>query len=653
MILKKVRVKDYKCIKDSEEFNLNDVTCLVGKNESGKTALLEALHKLNPETEELGKFSDLDYPRFKWKPSMKEVDLPKNAISTEWELEESDIELINEKLGVEVLNSHTVKIKKGYDNVGRWTIDFNEKKLARHIIKESNLSAPELNQIKDEETVEDIINSLKGINEKSGKQQQLLEELNNTYSRGKTSLAIIDLLNKQLPKFLYFSDYYKLPGEIALNGFKKRKNNGQLKIGDRVFSALLSLVGTSAEELDGIKTFRRLHASLEAVSNRLTSEIFEYWSQNKHLEVKFSFDQALPNDPPPLNEGFIFRTSIRNQRHKSTVNFNERSSGFVWFFSFLVWFSQVRENYGDNLIILLDEPALNLHARAQNDLIRYINEELKPSFQVLYTTHSPFMVDPDNLLGTRTVEDVIVQVNENGRQKEKLLGTKVSEDILTVEPDTLSPLQGALGYDITQSLFVGKYTLLVEGPSDLMYINWINEELRRRGKETLDERWTICPVGGVDKVSSFAALFSGNKLNISVLLDYHKGVKGKIRNLKESKILKSGRVFTPEMYLELEEGDIEDLLGPENYTVLVNKCYNLDDENKFDEFNSEERIVKQVEDHMRTVTQEGVSTFNHFTPSSYLLENSSELIDSLPKLDEALARFETLFIDLNQVFFES
>src|SRR5882762_10710459 len=89
--------------------------------------------------------------------------------------------------------------------------------------------------------------------------------------------------------------------------------------------------------------------------------------------------------------------------------------------------------------VKLDEPGLSLHARAQADLLRYINEQLRPHYQVLYTTHSPFMIDADDLLSARTVEDVVVKDKATG--EERLYGTKVSRDVLSTDPDTVSPLQ--------------------------------------------------------------------------------------------------------------------------------------------------------------------------------------------------------------------
>lgn len=392
-----------------------------------------------------------------------------------------------------------------------------------------------------------------------------------------------------------------------------------------------------------MRRFEELVAELEAVSNRLTQEIFEYWSLNKHLEVQFKFDQARPQDPAPFNAGFTFRTRIKNRRHGVTVSFDERSAGFVWFFSFLVWFSQLKRNYGENLFILLDDPALTLHARAQEDLLRYINEKLKPIYQVIYTTHSPFMIDPGNILGVRTIEDVVID--------EEIQGTKVGDEVLSTDADTLFPLQAALGYDITQTLFVGEHTLLAEGPSDFLYLKWFSEELQRQGREHLDPRWVIAPSGGISKVGSFVTLFGANKLHVAVFSDYHTGVKQKVRDLRSSDLLKQGHVFTADMYVNQEKADIEDLLGRSFYVALLNECYSLSQDNKLPSKKPENtpmRVVKEVEDYFRTLPPE-VPEFDHTKPALFLMENTATLRDKLPYLRRALDRFEKLFMDLNKL----
>ena len=138
------------------------------------------------------------------------------------------------------------------------------------------------------------------------------------------------------------------------------------------------------------------------------------------------------------------------------------------------------------MLLLLDEPGLSLHGRAQQDLLRYFREQLAPYYQVIYTTHSPFMIDPEALLSVRIVEDVVTSSGE-------VLGTKVREDVFATESETVFPLQAALGYDITQTLFVGKNVLLVEGPSDFLYLKWFSSELQHQNREGLDRRWVITP----------------------------------------------------------------------------------------------------------------------------------------------------------------
>lgn len=127
---------------------------------------------------------------------------------------------------------------------------------------------------------------------------------------------------------------------------------------------------------------------------------------------------------------------LNDLRHQATTNLDRRSAGFRWFFSFIAGFSEF-ERDDANVIVLLDEPGLNLHAKAQGDFVRFIDERLAAGNQVLYTTNSPFMVEPTKLHRVRLVEDRSSRQNPD-------LGASISRDVLSVHGDTIFPLQGAL-----------------------------------------------------------------------------------------------------------------------------------------------------------------------------------------------------------------
>jgi hypothetical protein len=239
----------------------------------------------------------------------------------------------------------------------------------------------------------------------------------------------------------------------------------------------------------------------------------------------------------------------------------------------------------------------------------------------------------------RTVED---RVSASG----EILGTKVGDKVLSTDSDTLFPLRAALGYDITQSLFVGENTLLVEGPSDLLYIQWASNSLKALGREGLDSRWTITPTGGIDKVASFVTLFGGSNLHVAVLTDFHAGDKAKVRSLRESELLRSGHVFSVEMYTGEPEGDIEDLLGGPLYVALVNKTYGLSGATELPSPPAEEKpVLKYTQERFQTMPPD-VANFDHFAPSAYLIEHVDEF-EKAYGVTEALDRFEAFFKEVN------
>jgi predicted ATP-dependent endonuclease of OLD family len=648
MKLISARVTNFRCVEDSGEFGLDQVTCLVGKNESGKTSLLKALHGVNPWNSAERTFDkERDYPRrYLLDYEKRHEGADAEIVVVKWKLDVEDKTALKEVFGNTANHIDEFTTTTSYGNGGNsWLVSVDEAKVVDHLLNTASLHAEELTELQGIQSIKELKAAVAAP--QSERHTALLNRLNLHFKRDEADLAVIDLLNPRLPKFLYFSQYQKMDGQVSLEAIAQKKANNTLTDDDKVFIALCDLVGVPVEKIATLNQFEQIIARFEAASSRITREIFEFWSQNKHLKVQLRIDAGKPGDLAPFNSGNIVRTRIFNEHHEVTVSFDDRSTGFVWFFSFLVLFSQVKTTHSKNLIILLDEPALSLHAKAQSDLLRYIEERLAPHHQVIYTTHSPFMVPAHNLTSVRTVEDVVV---EKPGGSVEVRGTKVGDKVLSTDRDTLFPLQSALGYEITQTLFLGKHTLLVEGPSDLLYLRVFSDELKKRGRTPLDPRWVICPMGGAGKVSAFMSLFGANDLNVAVLLDYAHGEKKQVENVRKSHLLKSGHVFTAEHYANQPEADTEDLLGSSLYIDLVNKSYDLKSALRLPspEAGSISRIVPFVADHFRTMPPD-VAEFDHYAPSLYLFENRASFFKAVPAEHVSFDRFEKLIKDLNSL----
>ena len=315
--------------------------------------------------------------------------------------------------------------------------------------------------------------------------------------------------------------------------------------------------------------------------------------------------------------------------------FDERSRGFVWFFSFLAYFSELEEGQTSNLILLLDEPGLSLHARAQQDLLRLIDERLAPRYQVIYTTHSPFMVSPGQFHRVRTVID-----QEKG-------GTKVSAEIFKADDDTVSPLLTAMGIEMTQTLFIGEHTLLLEGPSDLIYLDVLSDLAETRQLTGLDPRWVKTPIGGSGKLSTFVTLLGANKLNVAVLIDSSTKDTGAVRRLRDNgQLARNGLVEISE-FTGSGDADIEDLFERGFYLGLVNRAYASELSQPLTEADltpGDPRIVRAVEAYFR---QHGIAggKFNHYRPSAVLLREQAALAPAISAA--TISRADRLFTRLN------
>jgi hypothetical protein len=202
-------------------------------------------------------------------------------------------------------------------------------------------------------------------------------------------------------------------------------------------------------------------------------------------------------------------------------------------------------------------------------------------------------------------------------------------------------------------LFIGKHTLLVEGVSDIVYLQSLSHALKSKKRTYLDELWTICPSGGLGNVRGFVSLLGGNKIDVAVLADQTKQDMKKIEELCRSQILKSGRVWTISDFTGKLESDIEDLFEPELFVSMVNSAFSLTAKRALTVASldsadtSTTRLVKKAEAVFR-VLPETFPTYDHFTPAAWLLSNLHVLNSDSPAVMSTLDRAEALFTEINK-----
>ncbi len=652
MKLKTVEITNFRSAEESELFEVGQVTCLVGKNEAGKSAVLLALAALNPHPATPATLDkERDYPRrFLAQFDQRHKTDRARAVTTTWSLDDEEIADIAYAIGEGTLTSNEVTIFRDYGYSVDTEISLSFNHALEFLYSKFKLDASERSVLFGVDTTSKLIEKLKNIASPTEKHKALQVHLS---EHGIVTAQAKKIVLSMLPKFMYFSSYDRMDGAIQIeNASALIANNtigDDLNRGIRLFTEFLDYSNVSMEEIVKVATYETFDARLQAASNNITDQILEYWTQNPDLSVVVRIEAARPGDPPPLNTGTIARARIHNDLHRVDTPFSERSAGFVWFFSFLVKFAQVKDE-SHPVVLLLDEPGLTLHGKAQADLLRFFREKLSPHHQIIYSTHSPFMVPADDLASIRIVED---QVDTSGVRR-KPLGTKVRQDILTRDPDTLFPLQGALGYDISQSLFVGKNTLLVEGPGDIIYLHALSDALRRRKRTPLDPRWTLCPAGGIDKIRPFVSLFAGNTLNVAVLSDQAVGDKRKIEDLKRSQVLKSGHFYSVADFLSRGEADIEDIFDPELYASILNGCYDLSGALTLSAITLHAaapetvRLVKQAEAAF-AVMPPTVDIFDHYAPAFWLLKNPATLDEDSKAINETLDRAEEIMRAYNSL----
>lgn len=653
------RITNFRSINDSGPVTVDKLTSLVGRNESGKSNLLLGLRTLNPPGGRTDLNSIKDFPRHR---RLSECTDDTEVVSTDWELspaEQAELVLLFPRAtGVTQVN-----IGRRYKAPTLWVgftglkpIAFSASDVVERIRTIQPVIKAEAEKLEGAPQQEAKAAIAKCAADLSSSQSAItwaqvsapsLANLRRVFVGASITLPekedgllaqLEDLaatiiadppaeekarawVASRLPIFVYVDEYPELTGHQNITEFIARKNANQLTETDHNFEKMCKVAGLDPQKLNELHAAGD-HETRNQLANRagavVTGELRRLW-KDRQLKVRFSPDaqhlDTFVADP--------------NSLYDVEVNLDERSRGLKWFFSFYITFSaDTQGGSADNAVLLLDEPGLYLHALSQGDLLRHFAQEFKN--QIIYTTHSPFMVPTDKLDAIRTVN-----VDQD-------TGTTVT-NTPTGDSRTLFPLQMALGYSLSQSLFVGPDNLVVEGVTDYWVLTSISEYLLGIGKSGLPKTLTMTPAGGAQKVSYMVALLTSERLRVLVLLDDEKQSRNTREELVKAKLIRDdGVVFVSSGFsagTTPPEADIEDLLEPIVFDALVRESYRVELEGKSLALNANiPRIVKRYEDAFAAI---GLEFYKTRPARLFLSKMATDPGGVMP--NAAVERFVTLF----------
>ena len=595
MQMERFRVENYKKIKDSGWIDCGDITTFVGKNESGKSALFRGLSKMKPSDGEL--YDGLvEFPRSRYSDEFKQKDWPVSSVKFRLEgNEQKYLKQIWSKLSKvshvvitrHYSNRYTINLKPSFDVTATFPSDYihfltsvkskittlseehnglasivdDTKNTLDQIIEEVN--AQGTSELLNEEIPQRVSESLSvGLGGSAEEQFRALLDKNSSFFKSISLRKKIDeaedWILENMPEFIYFDRYNVIESAIHIGKFRRDIRDAPDDKRLRTTKCLFEHVGLSIDEIHNLnpagedpsedleRMFRERHIQVSSASASMTKKFSKWWDQRKYV---FRYDV----------DGHFFRVWVSDDLDPSEIELDQRSAGMQYFFSFYLIFLVESARGHKNSILLLDEPGLHYHGTAQKKAVEFLQKIARDN-HVLYTTHSPFMIDGNRLDDVRIVHE------------DKQTGhTIVSSDTWPTDPDALFPLQAGLGYTLAQTLFYANNNLIVEGITDYLILTTMNEFLKQKSMTALNDDVVIVPVGGVSKIMPLASLLVANNLKLVVLLDGDKPGLNKARQLKNERIV--DHIVLVSDFTDSDVAELEDLFPTDFYMSAVREAY--------------------------------------------------------------------------------
>lgn len=618
LIPKQFKVTNFRNIDDSGWIPLDRVTVFVGRNESGKTTLLKALHKFNPATHEAYN-PQREFPRDRFAKEFKDGgDWPVCAV--EFELSSEFQSVLTQEIGID---SPSIAVcTRFYDGSIDITYDSSisddpvppvEITKALDALSKSarRLEAPSVEQeeqtkqmrtdlislatskkelvagfqdLKNSDGVEFLKTTRDEINNLSNRQTadiiEIFQETVEKLLRCAQIEPVLDRLEaaiiKALPVFIYFENYGILDSAVYLPQFlidlQRSPNDPRI----RTINSMFKHVGLDAKNIAdlGIEEATKAKIAGQPVTDEMIrrdmerKELRAVKTNSASLDITKSFSEWFHQRRHSIRyhaDGEYFRIWISDDRRPGVeIELESRSKGFQWFFSFYLVFLVESDEGHKDAVLLLDEPGLNLHPTAQQELIKFF-EQLAESNMLIYSTHSPFLIDGEHIYRVRPVTE-----DDSGH-------SRISIDGWPRDRETIFPLQAAAGYSMVRGLFQHKKNVLVEGMSDYLYLHTLDLFCRATSRASLPNDIYVTPCGGTKNVGYIASLFLGQNVRPLVLLDGDDA--GRVRRDALLKELYAGReraVLLLSDVIGVTDCEIEDIFGesillPLLSTILGNK----------------------------------------------------------------------------------
>lgn len=532
--LQSFHIKNYRSIKDTKKIEISDkVTVLAGKNESGKTNVLNAI--LTAYNDD---FEDDDIP-----VNIQDAD-PTVKLSFKF-----NSKYIEKKLGVslEEQKNYTMSLTRSKSTVDvfegsiidyfvdLFTEQYNlEEKYQKYIKKDkvkklvTDLAGNEDNIIKNLDNYFNISNA-GDTEERSVIIEYIKEVIENVEIREK--------INKLIPKIVYFDSFTDiLPDELT----KEQIQSATFEEDERAFMNLLYLLGISKQEFTKMIKGDERNQSREfkRISNEITNKYNNVYMQEK---VSIGLDK---------NGNKIFVQIFNEGDKDNDIKPSQRSKGFQWFLAFYLLLNSIEED--KDAIILIDEPGLYLHATAQDDVLKFLNNEIDN--QVIFTTHSPYLLDINKLNSLK----LVVRGNSGTNIVQKYYDCK--------DQETITPLVTAIGYNISKNpIELGNgLNVITEGISDRFYL------LAFLKLYNIKKKINVIPSTGSQNIHLLISLCIGWSLDYKILLDNDSGATAleKIKELYTDENEMNSRIIWSS-----ENGAIENVFSAQDkskYTISKN-----------------------------------------------------------------------------------